>query len=537
MFSQVATGVVDRCADKVFDILLFCYHVSSVQPLDLPAKVLLKKNDGARVWYDDRLIFDLWDDENDSRTFYVEMPVTAGRHAFRVEYREDDYSAHVRFWWYDRGAIPTVTPTPTPTTTATATATHTRQPQGDSSWRGEYFNNRNLSGTPVAVRYDSSINFNWRFGRPHPDVNDNDVSVRWTRNFFFEDGRYRFSVQKDDGVRVWIDGQLILDQWFWHGGPGDRVFSTDETLLTGLHSIRVEYYEQSGPAFISFWWQRLSGLSPTSTPTITSTPSATPTPTAYATRPLEKNNRWRAEFYSNQILSGIPTGSGSYSSLNFNWGSGYPVYGLPSDHFSARFDRIVTLDGGRYRFTLEKDDGARVWVDDQLIIDHWQDCCDEDERLEAELPLIAGDHTIRVEYYEKEGNARINFWWNRMGPLPTPSPTPASWSATLTVGSGGGYSGYGLSTGGTLSDADFAWEDATYTLEAILHNPFSDTVSVEFADEIGTERENLTFCLGATQLDLSQARSPNDRQFFWDNVDPGWSDGDTVTVGVHGCGG
>ena len=56
-------------------------------------------------------------------------------------------------------------------------------------------------------------------------------------------------------------------------------------------------------------------------------------------------------------------------------------------------------------------------------------------------------------------------------------------------------------------------------------------------DEIGTERENLSLCLGATQLDLSQARSPNNRQYFWDNIDPGWSDGDTVTVGVHGCGG
>ena len=50
MFSQVATGVVDRCADKVFDILLFCYHVSSVQPLDLPAKVLkVKENTHLRA--------------------------------------------------------------------------------------------------------------------------------------------------------------------------------------------------------------------------------------------------------------------------------------------------------------------------------------------------------------------------------------------------------------------------------------------------------------------------------------------------------
>ena len=491
----------------------------------------LKKNDGARVWFDDRLIFDLWDDDNDSRTYYTELPVTAGRHAFRVEYREDDYNAHVRFWWERKGVIPTVTSTPTPTTTATATPT--RPPQGDSSWRGEYFTNRGVSGTPAATRYDASINFDWGQGRAHPDVRGNEFSVRWTRNFFFDGGRYRFSVRRNDGVRVWIDGQLTLDRWSGSAGPFNQTYSTDVTLLTGLHRIRVEYYENDNIAYVSFWWTKLS--LPTFTPTHTPTP--TPTPTAYATRPLEKNNRWRAEFYPNQILSGFPTGSGSYSSLNFNWGSGYPVYGVPSDHFSARWDRIVTLDGGLYRFSLEKDDGARVWVNEQLIIDHWQDCCDEGERFEAELPLIAGDHIIRVEYYEKEGNARVKFWWNWIGPLPTPTPVPATWSATMTVGNGGGYSGYGLSTGGTLTDSDFAWRGTTYTLEAILHNPFSDTVSVEFADDIGTERENLTLCLGATQLDLAQARSPNHRQFFWDNVDPGWSDGDTVTVGVHGCGG
>ena len=482
----------------------------------------LSQNDAARVWFDERLIFDFWGDDNDGGTYFTELPVTAGAHTFRVEYREDDSDAYVGFWWQDRGALPTATPTPTITPTA-------EPPLKDfTGWRGEYYNNSDLHGEPVLVRDDPNIDYNWDRGSPAAGVPTDMFSARWERIVSFDAGLYKFSVQKDDGARVWIDGQLIIDRWLVESyGP---TYSADVTLTADAHTIRVEYFENYTYARIKFWWEQLS---PTSTPT----PTPTPTPTVYATRQLEKNNRWRAEFYPNQILSGIPAESTSYSSLNFNWGSGDPRYGLPDDHFSARFDRIVTLDGGLYRFSLEKDDGARVWVDDQLLIDHWKDCCDEGERFEAELPLIAGDHTIRVEYYEKEGNARINFWWNRIGPLPTPAPTPAPWSATLTVGSGGGYSGYGLSTGGTLSDTNFAWRNTTYTLEAILHNPFSDTVSVEFADDIGAERENLTFCLGATQLDLAQARSPNHRQFFWDNVDPGWSDGDTVTVGVHGCGG
>ena len=487
----------------------------------------LKKNDGARVWYDDRLIIDLWDDDNDSRTYYTELPVTAGRHAFRVEYREDDYSAQVRFWWYDRGALPTTTPTPTPTTTATPSST----PQGDRYWRGEYFNNRDLRGTPALIRHDANINFYWPndVNLPSP-VRHSDISIQWTRNVYFEGGLYRFYMRRDDGARVWIHDRWVIDE---HYNSGDATYSADVQLLPGVHFIQIDYVNYERNAVAHFWWTKLS----LPTPTPTRTPTPTPTPTAYATRPLEEFSGWRAEYFSNQILAGIPAVVREDSNLNFNWGSNSPVNGLPRDHFSVRWERIVTLDGGLHRFTLEKDDGARVWVDGQLIIDHWQDCCDEGERFEAEMPLIAGDHTIRVEYYEKEGDARVYLRWNWIGPLPTPTPTPASWSATLTVGSGGGYSGYGLSTGGTLSDTNFAWRGTTYTLEAILHNPFSATVSVEFADDIGAERENLTLCLGATRFDLAQARSPNDRQFFWDNVDPGWSDGDTVSVGLYGCGG
>ena len=331
----------------------------------------LKKNDGARVWYDDRLIFDLWDDDNDSRTFYAELPVTAGRHTFRVEYREDDNSAHVRFWWERKGVIPTVTPTPTPTTTATATPT--RPPQGDSSWRAEFFNNINLSGQPEVVRYDANIDFNWGLGRPHSGVNADSFAVRWTRNFYFEGGFYYFYVRKDNGVRVWIDDQLVTDLWSWHGGPADRTFNTRVTLLPGLHKIRVEHYEHRDRASIKFWWSQpsLPAL------TATHTPTSTPTLAVYVKPPLEKNYRWRAEYFSNQILAGIPAVVREDSNVNFNWGSNSPVNGLPRDHFSVRWERIVTLDGGLHRFTLEKNDGARVWVDDQLIIDHWQDCCDE----------------------------------------------------------------------------------------------------------------------------------------------------------------
>jgi hypothetical protein len=58
----------------------------------------------------------------------------------------------------------------------------------------------------------------------------------------------------DDGIRVWVDGQLVLDAW--RVGPAISVF-TDVALGTGNHSIRVQYFEETGFASVSFKMQRL----------------------------------------------------------------------------------------------------------------------------------------------------------------------------------------------------------------------------------------------------------------------------------------
>ena len=104
----------------------------------------------------------------------------------------------------------------------------------------------------------------------------------------------------------------------------------------------------------------------------------------------------------------------------------------------------------------------------------------------------------------------------------------------MTVGRGGGYAGYGADTGGTLSDDEFSWQGRTYTVEALLLNPFSQTVSVAFSDDVEA-RDGLTLCLGATGLALSQARHLDARQFYWDNVELNWSDGASVIVGLNNC--
>ena len=106
---------------------------------------------------------------------------------------------------------------------------------------------------------------------------------------------------------------------------------------------------------------------------VTDTP--TPTPTSI----FEGYNGWRAEYFDNASLSGRPVLVRDDANINFNWGSGTPATGVPTDNFSVRWQRFITFDDDRiYRFNLKKNDGARVWFDDRLIIDLWDD--DDDGR-------------------------------------------------------------------------------------------------------------------------------------------------------------
>jgi hypothetical protein len=130
-----------------------------------------------------------------------------------------------------------------------------------TSWKGEYFNNIALSGSPPMVRPDGTGFLNFNFGDGGPGGNcglgvDN-FSARWTRTVNFAAGVYRFSVTVDDGVRLYVDGQLKIDKWFPQGAT---TYTADVTLSAGLHDIKLEYFESGGPgvALLS-WWTVVNG--------------------------------------------------------------------------------------------------------------------------------------------------------------------------------------------------------------------------------------------------------------------------------------
>ena len=102
---------------------------------------------------------------------------------------------------------------PSPVTTPAPPLLNTCPAPAIEAFTACYYNGTDLSGYPALVRTDSQVNFDWWSGSPDRSVSRGSFSVRWQGNFSFAQGDYTFSVTASDGVRLYIDGTRILDQW------------------------------------------------------------------------------------------------------------------------------------------------------------------------------------------------------------------------------------------------------------------------------------------------------------------------------------
>nr|MBC7244204.1 pre-peptidase C-terminal domain-containing protein [Chloroflexota bacterium] len=122
---------------------------------------------------------------------------------------------------------------------------------------------------------------------------------------------------------------------------------------------------------------------------------------------------WRGEYFANRWLAERPILIRQDAALDFQWGTGSPGSGVPADNFSARWQRYVPFAASRYRFTVFADDGVRLWVDDTLLIEQWQE---QVASYAAEISLSAGYHRLLLEYYEAGGSAALQLRWTQLGP-------------------------------------------------------------------------------------------------------------------------
>jgi len=101
--------------------------------------------------------------------------------------------------------------------------------------------------------------------------------------------------------------------------------------------------------------------------------------------------------------------------VDFNWGTGSPDPAVPADHFSVRWSGWVQAPGsGLFSFFVTSDDGLRLWVDGELIIDFWIDQGAIERSGTARLQANH-KHDIRLEYYENGGAASCRLAWSGPG--------------------------------------------------------------------------------------------------------------------------
>jgi len=122
-----------------------------------------------------------------------------------------------------------------------------------NGFKAEFFNNMNLEGNSVLTRTDKQINFNWT-GKPAEEVNEDMFSVRWTGEVVApKSGKYTFDVISDDGVRFFVDGKLLINDWSNHAA---QTYAAELELTAGkTYNIKVEFYDNGGDAVCSLGWK------------------------------------------------------------------------------------------------------------------------------------------------------------------------------------------------------------------------------------------------------------------------------------------
>lgn len=119
--------------------------------------------------------------------------------------------------------------------------------------KAEFFDNPTLSGRPVSTRVDSHIDFDWPTGVPIPQLSSDRFSVRWTGMIRSSDsGPHVFRARSDDGIRVFLNDELIIDDWQDHA---PRTVTTTHRLEAGkTYALRIDYHNSSGAALAQFAW-------------------------------------------------------------------------------------------------------------------------------------------------------------------------------------------------------------------------------------------------------------------------------------------
>jgi uncharacterized protein YraI len=216
---------------------------------------------------------------------------SAGSQHVQVDYQQITGDSYLYLTWANAAANPSAPSFPAPVAMV-------------NPWTAQYFANPLLSGAPTITQAESSPSHNWGDTAPASGVPNDNFSVRWQSVQPLNAGSYQVIVSADDGVRVFVDSTLVVNEF--HGASG-QTYTGTFSVQTGQHAIVIEYYEATGAAYLNFSISSMGGS--------TSPPSPAAGPTATVT--VYRLNVRNAPGTSGAILTRINKGE-TYSIVGRN---------------------------------------------------------------------------------------------------------------------------------------------------------------------------------------------------------------------------
>jgi uncharacterized protein YraI len=353
------------------------------------------------VNFDFHPVIDTFANRAVGQTVSGDVTLPGGSTHIQVDYQEASGNAFAYITWANLATNPGGPNFPSPVQPP---------PVSGGQWTAQYYTNPNLSGSPTLIQSESSPTHYWGSGSPASGIPADNFSTRWTSVQSLTGGTYRISVKADDGVRAYVNGSLVINEF--HGATG-QTYTADVSLPAGQHNFMIEYYEGGGDAFLEY---NLSQIGVT-------------TPPIVVPPPISPSGSWLAYYFNNPNLSGSPTAIISEASPSHNWGSGSPLPSISADNFSVRWTSNLSLNAGTYRISTKADDGVRVYVNGSLVINEFHSATGQ--TYVADVTLPGGQHTFTIEYYEASVAALLEF---SLGSPTAPSPpNPTGATARVTA--------------------------------------------------------------------------------------------------------
>ncbi|MEH2175964.1 PA14 domain-containing protein [Nostoc sp.] len=270
--------------------------------------------------------------------------------------------------------------------------------QGDGL-KAEYYDNMDFTNLKV-TRTDPTVNFNWGADSPAPSIDADSFSARWTGQVEAKYSEtYKFYTTADDGVRLWVNGQQIINQFI--DQPATESSGSIALVAGQKYDIKLEYYENKSNAVSQLRWSSTSQAK-----------EIIPQSQLYSNISTTSNgNGLKAEYYDNIDFTNLKVTT-TDPTVNFNWGADSPAPSIDADSFSARWTgQVEAKYSETYKFYTTADDGVRLWVNGQQIIDKFID--QPATESSGSIALVAGQkYDIKLEYYENKGNAVSQLRWS-----------------------------------------------------------------------------------------------------------------------------